>query len=50
MCYEFDEYLQRRAEEARREQQRRDEERRRNEQKPKEPVPGRSRDTEPVPV
>jgi len=50
MCYEFDEYLQRRSEEARREQQRRDEERRRNEQKPQQPVPDRSRDTEPVPV
>jgi len=51
MCYEFDwAYQQRRAEEARRELARREDERRAREQKSKEPVPGKSRDTEPVPV
>ena len=50
MCYEFDWYQQRRAEEARRELARREDERRAKEQKPKEPAPDRSRNTEPVPV
>ena len=51
MCYEFDwAYQQRRAEEARRELARREDERRAKEQKSKEPVPDKSRDTEPVPV
>jgi len=49
MCYEFDwAYQQRRAEEARRELERREAERRAK--APKEPVPDKSRDAEPVPV
>jgi hypothetical protein len=49
MCYEFDwAYQQRRAEEARREREQREAERRAKE--PKEPVPDKSRDAEPVPV
>ena len=54
MCYEFDwAYQQRRAEEARRALQRREEDRRTNggaKEQPKEPVPDKSRDAEPVPV
>jgi hypothetical protein len=51
MCYEFEwAYEQRRAEEARRELQRTEKERQAKEQKAKEPVPGKSRDVEPLPV
>jgi hypothetical protein len=50
MCYEFDEYWIRRAEEARREAKRREEERAQRE-KPEKPVaPGGVKDPEPVPV
>jgi hypothetical protein len=50
MCYEFDEYWIRRAEEARREAKRREEERAKRE-KPEQPVaPDGVKDPEPVPV
>ena len=51
MCYEFEDYLVRRAEEARREAKRREEERAKREHKPEEPVaPVGVKDPEPVPV
>lgn len=51
MCYEFEDYLVQRIEEARREARRREEERRAREQKPEQPVaPGGVKDPEPVPV
>src|ERR1043166_2214116 len=50
MCYEFEWYQQRRAEEARRELERQERERRAREEKPREPAPARPRDGEPAPV
>src|SRR5207237_5696717 len=50
MCYEYDWYQLRRAEEARRELERQERERRAKDEKPKEPAPPRPRDVEPAPV